>query len=254
MKIIRCGAVGSTMDECRALYAAGVRRMTAVSADEQTGGRGRVGRSWYSPAGSAVYVSVLLPGPIAAPLVSRCTMLGALAVLDAIEPFVDSAESATRATRTAIASIKWPNDVMLNGRKAAGVLVETSLLGERTEYLILGIGVNVNVDFANAPDDVRARACSLHEYARHAVDRDDVLERLVAAIERRALHFADAPEAAARATLEEYRARLATIGCEVTCTVDGRTLTGRADRVEDDGALVVVAGDCEHVLRFGDLA
>jgi len=251
MKIIRCGAVGSTMDECRALYAAGVRKMTAVSADEQTVGRGRVGRSWYSPAGSAVYVSVLLPDPIAAPLVSRCTMLGALAVLDAIEPVIDSADSAPR---TANASIKWPNDVMLNGRKAAGVLVESSLLGERTEYLILGIGVNVNVDFTNAPEDVRARACSLHEYARHTVDRDDVLERLVAAIERRVLHFVESPATAARATLQEYRARLATIGGTVTSVVDGRTLTGRAARVEDDGALVLVVGDREHVLRFGDLA
>jgi len=247
MKIIRCGAVGSTMDECRALYAAGVRKMTTVSADEQTVGRGRVGRSWYSPAGSAVYVSVLLPDPIAAPLVSRCTMLGALAVLDAIEPVIDSADSAPR---TANASIKWPNDVMLNGRKAAGVLVESSLLGERTEYLILGIGVNVNVDFTNAPEDVRARACSLHEHTAGQVEREVVIGRLLAAVERRYRSFCVRP----LDVVEEYRARLLTLGREVHTVNGGEEVRGRAVRVDDDGALIVETTNGACALRFGDLA
>jgi BirA family biotin operon repressor/biotin-[acetyl-CoA-carboxylase] ligase len=240
MQIIRRGEVVSTMDECRALYASGVREITAVSADAQTGGRGRVGRSWFSPAGAAVYLSVLLPYAIDARLANRYTMLGALAVVEAITPFV---RPGTRV------SIKWPNDVLLNGRKVAGVLVESSLLGEFTEYSVLGIGVNVNVDFADAPDDVRARACSLHEVAAGSVSRDDVLLRLADMVERRSVRFLDAPQE----ILAEYRAHLATIGAVVSVVIDGRQLDGRALRVEDDGALVVQAGGEEHVVRYGDL-
>jgi biotin-(acetyl-CoA carboxylase) ligase len=113
------------------------------------------------------------------------------------------------------------------------------------EYSVLGIGLNVAVDFAEAPAEVRARACSLSEFAAQPVARDVVLDRLLASIERRYSAFALQPEL----LLAEYRARLLTIGQDVTVG----EIHGRALRVEDDGALVVQTSDGESLVRFGDI-
>lgn len=224
------------MDECRTLFSAGAKELTAVVADAQTGGRGRVGRAWFSPPGGAIYLSVLLTPRVRPRRASQLTMLGALCVLDAITPDLAHANAV---------GIKWPNDVLIDGRKMAGVLVESSLLGDDLEYSVLGIGLNVAVDFAEAPAEVRARACSLSEFAAQPVARDVVLDRLLASIERRYSAFALQPEL----LLAEYRACSLTIGQDVTVG----EIHGRALRVEDDGALVVQTRDGESLVRFGDI-
>lgn len=228
--------VGSTMDECRRLFAAGATELTAVVADAQTEGRGRVGRAWFSPPNGAIYLSVLLMPRIAPRRANQLTMLGALCVLDAISPHLAHVKTV---------GIKWPNDVQIDGRKIAGVLAESSLLGDELEYSVLGIGLNVAVDFAEAPAEVRARACSLSEFAAEPLGRDVVLDRLLASIERRYSAFAMQSES----LLAEYRARLLTIGQDVTVG----EVHGRALRVEDDGALVVRTSDGVSLVRFGDI-
>ncbi len=237
MKIVRRNSVVSTMDECRALFAAGAGEITVVTAEEQTGGRGRVGRAWYSPPGGAIYVSILLTPRIAPRSANQLTMLGALAVLDAVEPELPFGVSA---------GIKWPNDVLIDGRKLAGVLVETALLGDAIEYCVIGIGVNVDADFANAPVEVRERATSLRGVGVRAPDRERILVRLLASVERRYAELQTRPP------FDEYRSRLLTLGTQVTVS-GAEQIHGLALRIEDDGALVLQTIDGERRVRFGDL-
>ena len=142
--------LGSTNDEAKSLAALGAAHGTAVQADQQTGGRGRLGRRWISPPGNA-YVSVVLrpPGPAA-----RWAELGfvtALAAADAVD-----------AAAPLQASLKWPNDVLLDGAKVAGILME----GDGSDAMIAGIGINV----AHAPPDLPYPATALAWHARATVD------------------------------------------------------------------------------------
>jgi len=125
-------SVGSTNDVCRKLAAAGAPHGTLVLADEQRQGRGRAGRRWFTPPGSALALSLLLrPAGTGREELAALNMLGALGVALALEGY------------GLTPAIKWPNDVLLGGRKVAGVLAETAWRGEEIEHVVLGIGVNV---------------------------------------------------------------------------------------------------------------
>jgi BirA family biotin operon repressor/biotin-[acetyl-CoA-carboxylase] ligase len=136
-------------------------------ADEQTGGRGRQGRSWQAPPGSSLLVSVLLK-PSRERNVPELSLVGGLATAEAVE----------RATGLA-AQIKWPNDVMLNRRKVAGVLAEAS-----PDAVVLGIGLNVNQGRGELPEDARVAPASLYTIDGVRRERAGVLADLLAALER----------------------------------------------------------------------
>jgi BirA family biotin operon repressor/biotin-[acetyl-CoA-carboxylase] ligase len=138
-----------------------------ATADHQTGGRGRLGRSWIDPPGTAVLCSVLLrpPPERAAPELS---LVGGLAAAETIEEATDLA-----------AQIKWPNDVMLNRRKVAGVLAE-----KRGDAVVLGIGINVNQEAGQLPTDARVPAGSLRALTGRTYDRDRLLTVLLAQLDR----------------------------------------------------------------------
>ena len=123
--------VGSTNDTAAQLADAGEAEGAVVIADEQTHGRGRIGRAWLAPAQSSILMSVLLR-----PDARACKQIGmavALGACDAIEQVTDLKPQ-----------LKWPNDILLNGKKCAGILVEAKTLGDEIEYAIVGMGVNVN--------------------------------------------------------------------------------------------------------------
>ncbi len=237
MQIYRFTEVSSTMDECRALAAAGAPAGTVVLADAQSAGRGRHGHNWYSPPGSALYLSMLLRPRLAARQIGWLTMAGALAVIDAV-----------RGVGPLAPGLRWFNDVQISGRKLAGVLTEAShVLGEdMAEYCVLGIGVNVNTDFGAAPADVRSRAISLREALGHAVDRDALLETLLASLASRI-----ATVERGESPLADYSARLETL-----CTrVRAGAVEGLALRVDDDGALIVRGDDgVERRVGHGDVS
>ena len=125
---------GSTNDVVADWARQGIKGLALAAADEQTSGRGRAGRRWFTPAGSALAFSLLL-SPVTSmdtALLGRASGLGALAVCEALESLYSLSPQ-----------IKWPNDVLLNGEKTAGILAETHWSGERLQVLILGIGINV---------------------------------------------------------------------------------------------------------------
>jgi BirA family biotin operon repressor/biotin-[acetyl-CoA-carboxylase] ligase len=229
--------VGSTNDVCRDLAQTGAPEGTLVLAGEQTAGRGRLGRSWYAPPDGALLMSLLFRPGLAPAQVNRLTMLCSLAAAEAVE------------THTGLpVSLKWPNDLLLGEAKFGGVLAEVGLTGERVDYVVVGMGLNVNFDPAELPE-TRAPATSLQQAFGRPLDR---LALLVSVIERVAARYAALERGAA--VRGDWQARLITLGRRVT--VSGHTLRfeGRAEGVDDDGALLVRRDDgALEVVHAGDV-
>jgi BirA family biotin operon repressor/biotin-[acetyl-CoA-carboxylase] ligase len=246
--IIRHASVTSTMDACRELAEHDAPEGTVVVADEQTKGRGRAGHTWYSPAGQALYVSILLRPDLLPHHGGWLTMLSALAVLESVKSQVQSATSSL-AARSLHFSLRWFNDVHLNGRKVAGVLVESALMESRLDYAIVGIGLNVNTRFDGAPAEVQARAISLRDVLGRDLIREHVLASLLESFGRRY----DGLMRHHRSPASEYASHLETLGQRVTVQAGEARIEGVAMRVQDDGALIVQTEAGERAIAWGEL-
>ena len=209
-----------------------------ILAGEQSAGRGRHGRSWVAPAGSSLLLSLLVR-PVTPPPTHRLLPLLTGLVL---------AETVARHLPDAEVALKWPNDLLVNGRKAAGILVEGA-----AGAAIIGVGVNVDWRRAQRPPEL-AEATSLAEEGGQGVDRWRVLAGFAGVFSRRYDQWQELPAA----FLDGYRQRCATLGRDVVVTgVDGVTIEGVAEGVDRDGALEVRrpdgstvhvhAGDVQHV-------
>jgi BirA family biotin operon repressor/biotin-[acetyl-CoA-carboxylase] ligase len=209
--------IGSTSDRARALAAAGAPHGTLVTTGLQTAGRGRQGRGWTAPAGQALLLSLVVRSPPA-----LLPLRAGLAVAD-----LAGAE----------ARVKWPNDVLVDGRKVAGVLVEAR---PQEGWAVVGIGVNVAVDLAELEPGVRERAGTL---GREPSEREAALAELLTAIERRLAE----PEAAVLAALRE---RDALLGAPVSWTGGEGTAAGIA---ADGGLRVLLPDGSERVLDSGEV-
>jgi BirA family transcriptional regulator, biotin operon repressor / biotin---[acetyl-CoA-carboxylase] ligase len=230
------GDVGSTQDELARLAAAGAPDGTVVTAEHQTGGRGRRGRSWSDAPGENVLVSILLRPPVSAAEAPALSLVGAVAVVDALA-----------ATAGIAAGIRWPNDILIEGRKLAGILAEGVTRPDgRLQHALLGIGLNVNQ--TAFPPTVRDLATSLRIVTGHAHDRAALLDGLLAALDRRYRQFLSDGFAAMRS---DWRAHSVTLG-RLVRTADG--LDAEAVDVDDDGALVLRAnGGAAMRLRAGEI-
>lgn len=241
--IVYYTTVGSTNDEARRLALAGVPEGTLVIAEEQTAGRGRLQRRWLAPRGQALLFSLIFYPTFEARDAFRLTMLGSLACVRAIEEQTGLRHE-----------IKWPNDLLLQGKKLAGILSELGQAGDRL-FAILGIGLNVNVDFTPWPD-LRDRATSLREVLGGPVPRRPLLQAILRHIEAGydRLRTGVSP-------FEEWAASLGTLGRSVRVTTSEGTFEGHATGVDADGALRVtlpdgttrriVAGDVESLRAEG---
>lgn len=213
---------GSTNDDAKALAATGVAEGTLVWADRQTAGRGRRGRAWQSPAGN-LYCSVVLRPPVPIRRAGEIGFVAALAIADALGRLLPA--------QTAVAC-KWPNDVLVAGRKVAGLLLETAMTADgATEWLVLGIGVNV----ASHPEDVEFPATSLNA-AGCRTTAAATLVGLCDAFARRYAAWCRDGFAAVRA---DWLARAAGLGEPVQVRLDDRTLDGVFGGLDEEGALLL---------------
>ena len=167
-EIRRFARCGSTMDEARILARAGADEGLIVVADEQTAGRGTKGRVWHSPPGAGLYATVLLR-PASGPTLVPLTV--GIAVREA------AAETAPDVR------LKWPNDLVWEGRKIAGILCEGEADGHGSRFVLAGIGINVGQAPGDFPPELEARSASLRMAAGRPVDREAVLARLCGALE-----------------------------------------------------------------------
>ena len=206
-------------------------------ADAQTGGRGRMGRSFYSPSGTGIYMSVALDvTDDGIPSVTRMTSAAAVAVSRAIESVTGIS-----------VGIKWVNDLYLNGRKVCGILAESFAARDR-RYAVVGVGINLST--ADFPDDIRAVAGSINNDAD-----SDIRRRLALSVGCELFDAFERLRDGDFAYMDEYRARSVVIGKSVDIITNGAVSTGVAVSVEDDGALRIVLDDgSERVLSSGEIS
>lgn len=215
--------VTSTMDIARQVAQRGASQGTVVVADEQTAGRGRVKRIWLSPKGSIALSIILHPLIHYLPYLS---MLASLAVVHSLKTVIGQQ-----------AQIKWPNDVLINGKKVCGILIENDVQKEVVNYAIIGIGLNANFRAADF-SEIAAIATSLSDAAGREVSRLEIIRSLLVEIENLYLTLPTG-----ETIYQEWRSRLVTLGRKVQVKSGITTLVGIAESVFEDGSLQLRQAD-----------
>ncbi len=228
--------VESTNDLARAAALRGEPEGLVVTAEEQLAGRGRFGRKWIVPRGTSLQISVLLRPPLAPLAASRVIRMAALATHETLVNYLHLAPT-----------LKWPNDVLLDGRKCAGILIESGVRGDTLEYVILGVGLNVNYTMRVYPE-LAPHATTLQDVVGHEIDRSGLENALLAELNRlyRDLLYGDD-------LLDKYRARLGMLGKPIQVATVNGILRGTAQGVTDDGALVIAADALTTRVYAGDV-
>ncbi|MBC7264950.1 MAG: biotin--[acetyl-CoA-carboxylase] ligase [Chloroflexi bacterium] len=228
---------GSTNEVAKQLAGQGAPEGTLVIAEEQTAGKGRLGRRWLAPAGTSLLLSLIFYPNLPPTHVGALTMICGLAVLDALEE-----------TAGLVGSLKWPNDILLNERKAGGILTELAVRGERIEYVIVGLGLNVNLRPAEVPG-LPPDTTSVSEAAGRPVNRGELLLSLLAHVERHylSLQHGHLPH-------REWASRLSTLGQQIVAMTPEGTIVGLARDVDETGALLILTPEGNTVrLLAGDV-
>ncbi len=228
-------SVSSTQDVVREEALGGADEGLLVLADLQTAGRGRAGRSWWAPWGTAVLSSLLLRPVLPPERLSYVGMIAGLAVVDAL-----------RSVGSISACLKWPNDVLVQGKKVAGILVEVLWEGTQVHSVILGVGINVR---GHIPADLpfAQEATTLHD-AGYEVAREDLIISYILALEQYYNRVT-----AGWSPVRAWTRRLHTLGKRVRVEDVGTTWEGVAEDVTEEGALRVRVGKDIRVIRVGDV-
>jgi BirA family biotin operon repressor/biotin-[acetyl-CoA-carboxylase] ligase len=245
-RLVYRARIGSTNDLAKELAGAGAPEGTVVVAGEQTAGRGRLGRRWLAPPGSALLCSILFRPTLPLRSAPQLTMIVSLAAADA-----------AASVAGLDVALKWPNDLVVaweedgaspEWRKLAGLLTETGVRGEQLDFVVVGLGLNVNLPVEILPQ-IAPGATSLQAETGRRVDREALLAALLARVEGR---YADLQ--AGGSPHAEWAARLATLGRRVRATTAGGSVEGVAEAVDADGALLLRATDGTlHRLVAGDV-
>ena len=229
----------STNITVREMAASGAAHGTAVIADAQRRGRGRLGRSWESPAGKNLYLSVLLRGDIPMERVAQLNLLAGVATCETVRQWAATAE------------LKWPNDVLIDGRKVVGILAELHG-GAADRAVVVGIGVNLNATLEDFPEELRDKAGSVSMATGAPVDRAQFAGHLLRALETRYEQWSRdgfAPIAAV------WRALTPLIGRRIRVQEPGAIVEGTVVDIDDDGALRLrLAEGGEHRVLAGDVS
>jgi BirA family biotin operon repressor/biotin-[acetyl-CoA-carboxylase] ligase len=231
-------STGSTNDVALAWLAQGAKDFSLVAADEQTSGRGRMNRRWFTPAGSALAFSLVLRPENGGPArVSLFAGLGALALCQALDSLGLAAQ------------IKWPNDVLINRKKVAGILVEAVWMGDAVDGLVLGMGVNVTPEAVPPAAALQFPATSVQAEVGHPVERVALLGQILSRVAN-IREQVDSP-----GFLAGWQERLAFRGERVQVTQEGRPpLVGLLDGLEADGSLRLLKEDGDFwVVRQGEV-
>lgn len=219
--------IGSTNEVAHTEAANGAADGLLVITDEQTAGRGRLDRCWWAPPGTSLLLSLLLRPAMPLHRAGQLTMCLGLGAAEGIEHITGLP-----------VMLKWPNDLLLHGRKLGGILTELRAVGERLDYAVLGIGINANFDFGDhlqpIPSELAKTAISLQMALGRPVDRLALLATILARTEvwYEGVLAGDSPHAA-------WTARLDTLGQRVMVTLPAGTVVGVATGVTPEGALVL---------------
>ncbi len=232
-------AVESTNTEANRLAREGAPEGTLIVANTQTKGRGRLGRSWISPPGSGLYLSIILRPDCPSNRFPRLTLTAGVAVASAIQQTGMKPQ------------LKWPNDILIADRKVGGILAEAVFNQKRIDFAILGIGINVNTKRGELPVSVRSLATSLRLSLGKPVSRMYLLQTLLYLLEPWYEFFCTG---AFETILEAWCEFDNTLGRVVEVFLPERRLVGVAEALEPDGALLVRdKRGCLHRIVAGDV-
>jgi BirA family biotin operon repressor/biotin-[acetyl-CoA-carboxylase] ligase len=215
----------STNDVAARLARGGALEGAVVFAESQTKGRGRMGRSWISPAGKGLWFTVLLRPDLPPQGTTQLTVAAATALSRAIT------------LQTGIVpEIKWPNDLLIRGRKIAGILTEMRAELDRVQEVLLGIGMDVNLEPGDFADGLRRIATSLRIETGQKVNRAELAVAVLRELDR---DYQAVMEGRFERLAEQWQERCSTLGCQVAIRFGDRVIRGRAESLDNDGALLV---------------
>ncbi|UHA72992.1 biotin--[acetyl-CoA-carboxylase] ligase [Paenibacillus sp. 481] len=230
----------STQNEATAWLLSGAKEGAVVIAEEQTGGRGRRGRNWHSPAGKGIWMSVVLQPSMPLQFTPHLTLLTAVAICRAIKKM-----------HPVEVGIKWPNDLLVNERKVCGILLESQAEDERLLSVIAGIGISANLSADDYPPELREIATSLSEVTGHGWDRAQLIAELLFEFEQLYHLYEEQGFGPIRSLWE---AQSITIGRMVSVDTPHGVVTGIAQSLDESGALVLLGQDgCYRKVFSGDV-
>lgn len=216
-------SIGSTNTEAKKLAAEGAVEGTIIVSEEQISGKGRLGRNWVSPKSTGIWTSIILRPDISPFMASKLTLLGAAAVATALEEMDINAH------------IKWPNDIVLNKKKACGILTEMSGEIERINYIVMGIGINVNAE--DFPEEIKEVATSLKIEKGESIDRKILLSKLLNNFEILYKEFVD--ENKFNKVIDICKRKSILLGSSVNIINGNKITRAKAIDIDEDGELVV---------------
>ncbi len=216
--------VTSTNDTAKQLVAKGAEEGTVVIAETQTRGRGRFDREWMSPEGGIWFSTILRP-KVSPEDALKLTLTAAVAVARSIREMLKLS-----------AEIKWPNDILIGGKKVCGILTEMSTRGKVADYVVLGVGINANVDVDSFPESLRNSVTSLKEEVNREIVRERFLQALLEHLEQYYEMFTRRKFAG---ILEEWKSLAGFLGSHVEVVSHDEKITGEAFGVDGSGALLI---------------
>ncbi|WP_312575745.1 biotin--[acetyl-CoA-carboxylase] ligase, partial [Clostridium sp.] len=223
--ILHYNTIDSTNKAAKSLAIEGIEEGTVIVSEEQTSGRGRLGRSWVSPKSSGIWMSIILKPNISPMMASRVTLIGAAAVHKALEEInID-------------AKIKWPNDIVLNNKKLCGILTEMSGEMDKLNYIVMGIGLNVNLDEEDFSDELKNMATSLKIEKNEHINRKELFGKILNNFEILYDEFKNHGNIAS--TVNICRKNSLLLGKEVRVINGMKTVTVKALDLDEDGELLV---------------
>ena len=220
--VLSYGRVGSTNDIAVQLAREGTEDGTLVIAEGQTRGRGRMARRWLAPGGSSLLMSLVFYPSLLPAQIQRVTMICALGVRTGIR-LVTGLE----------AQLKWPNDVMIGGKKVAGLLAEASVSEHEVAFVVVGVGINVNLDPSSLTDLLMPATSLAHELGR-SIDRTEVLRSVLREMDSRYVRLL-----AGWSPRDEWASHLVTLGRAVSLAQGDTVFSGVAEDVDEDGMLLL---------------
>lgn len=223
------GEMDSTNTQAKRLAEEGAVSGTLVVTDCQSKGKGRRGRIWESPRGSSVYMTLLMRPDILPQRASMLTLVMGLSVAQAVQKLLDSEKSTQKV------QIKWPNDVVLNRKKLVGILTEMSAQIDYIEYLVIGVGINVNT--REFPEELQDKATSLWAELGHSVNRAELIAQIMKTFEENYLIFEKTQDLSG--LMKEYEAVSANYQKPVKVLEPGKEYTGIARGINEMGELLV---------------
>jgi BirA family biotin operon repressor/biotin-[acetyl-CoA-carboxylase] ligase len=215
----------STNDVIEKLARDGAKEGAVVFAEAQTAGRGRLGRSWVSPERKGLWFSVLLRPDLSPCAATQLTVASATALRNAIE------------MQTGLKpEIKWPNDIIISGKKVAGILTELSAELDRIKYILVGIGVDVNLNQNDFPTELRTQATSLKIELGKSVNRSELAAIILRELDQ---EYSRILAGEFNAVADQWEKHCSTLGQRLVIEVGQRRLSGRAESLGEDGALLL---------------